>query len=211
MKVAQFTFNAFQENTYVLYDNSSECIIIDPGCNNVEEQETLIKFIDEHGLKPAKLVNTHCHIDHVLGNKFIADKYNLALEAHEGEVQVLDTCETVSNMYNIPYESSPPISVFIKEGTDYSFGESVLRTIFTPGHSPASLSFYCEADKILIAGDALFQGSIGRTDLPGGDYDTLIKNIKEKLLILPEDTIVYAGHGPSTTIGKEKTSNPFLV
>jgi len=126
-------------------------------------------------------------------------------------VPVLDTCETVSNMYNIPYEGSPLISVFIKEDTDYAFGESILKTIFTPGHSPASLSFYCEADKILIAGDALFQGSIGRTDLPGGDYDTLIKNIKEKLLILPEDTIVYSGHGPSTTIGREKISNPFLV
>jgi len=211
MKVAQFTFNAFQENTYVLYDNSGECVIVDPGCNNDEERQTLVKFIEDNGLKPAKLINTHCHIDHVLGNKFIAEKYGLTLEAHEGEVQVLNTCETVSKMYGIAYDGSPAIGSFIKEGIDYTFGDSTLRTIFTPGHSPASLSFYCEASKVLIAGDALFQGSIGRTDLPGGDYDTLIKNIKEKLLVLPEDVVVYSGHGPSTTIGNEKLTNPFLT
>ena len=211
MKVAQFTFNAFQENTYILYDNSLECVVLDPGCNNDEERKTLVKFIEDNNLKPTKLINTHCHIDHVLGNKFIAEKYDLQLEAHEGEAQVLGTCETVSNMYGIPYEGSPSIGKFIKEDTDYTFGESVLKTIFTPGHSPASLCFYCEADKILIAGDALFQGSIGRTDLPGGNYDLLIKNIKEKLLVLPEDVTVYSGHGPSTTIGREKMSNPFLT
>lgn len=211
MKVAQFTFNAFQENTYVLYDKSRECVIVDPGCNNDEERKTLVKFITDNDLKPTKLINTHCHIDHVLGNKFIADKYGLILEAHEGEAQVLATCDKVSQMYGIPYEGSPPIGAFIKEGIDYTFGESVLRTIFTPGHSPASLSFYCESAKVLIAGDALFQGSIGRTDLPGGNYDLLIKNIKEKLLILPEDVIVYSGHGPSTTIGNEKIANPFLT
>lgn len=211
MKVAQFTFNAFQENTYVLYDNSLECVIVDPGCNNDEERKTLVKFIEDNSLKPTKLINTHCHIDHVLGNKFIAEKYGLTLEAHEGEVQVLDTCETVSKMYGIPYDGSPAIGSYIKEDIDYPFGESILKTIFTPGHSPASLSFYCEASKVLIAGDALFQGSIGRTDLPGGDYDTLIKNIKEKLLVLPADVIVYSGHGPSTTIGVEKQTNPFLT
>jgi len=211
MQVAQFTFNSFQENTYVLYDNSLECAIVDPGCNSDEERKTLVDFIEEKGLKPTKLINTHCHIDHVLGNKFISEKYSLTLEAHEGEVQVLDTCDTVSRMYGIPYEASPPIGLFIKEDIEYKFGESILKTIFTPGHSPASLSFYCVAAKVLIAGDALFQGSIGRTDLPGGDYDTLIKNIKEKLLVLPEDVVVYSGHGPSTTIGNEKMSNPFLT
>lgn len=211
MKVAQFTFNSFQENTYILYDNSSECVIIDPGCSNDEERQKLVSFIDDNKLTPTKLVNTHCHIDHVLGNRFIADKYDLVLEAHEGEVQILDSCDTVSRMYGIPYEDSPPIGKFIEEDIDYHFGNSVLKTIFTPGHSPASLSFYCEAAKVLIAGDALFQGSIGRTDLPGGDYDTLISNIKTKLLVLPDDVIVYSGHGPSTTIGREKVSNPFLT
>lgn len=211
MKVAQFTFNAFQENTYVLYDDSSECIILDPGCNNESERQQLVKFIEDKELKPVKLVNTHCHIDHVLGNKFISEKYNLELEAHEGEIPVLAANDAVSGMYGIPYEKSPAIGKYIEADIDYLFGNSVLRTIFTPGHSPASLSFYEANSKTLIAGDALFQMSIGRTDLPGGDYDTLIKNIKEKLLVLPEDTIVYSGHGPSTTIGNEKANNPFLL
>jgi len=211
MEVAQFTFNAFQENTYVLYDESSECVIIDPGCNNNDEREQLVRFITDNHLKPVRLINTHCHIDHVLGNKFVADKYGLLLEAHEGEIPVLETNETVSSMYGIPYTKSPAIGKFIEEDIDYTFGNTVLRTIFTPGHSPASLSFYEASTKVLIAGDTLFQMSIGRTDLPGGDYDTLIRNIKEKLLILPEETIVYSGHGPTTTIGKEKATNPFLI
>lgn len=211
MKVAQFTFNAFQENTYVLYDDSLECIILDPGCNNESERKELVKFIEDHQLKPVRLVNTHCHIDHVLGNKFVADKYGLKLEAHKGEIPVLEANDMVSNMYGIPYEKSPAIGEYIEEDIDYAFGKTVLRTIFTPGHSPASLSFYESSSKVVIAGDALFQMSIGRTDLPGGDYDTLIASIKEKLLVLPEETIVYSGHGPATTIGNEKASNPFLT
>lgn len=211
MKVGQFTFNAFQENTYILYDDSSECVIIDPGCNNDSERNQLVQFIEDKNLKPVRLINTHCHIDHVLGNKFVAEKYGLELEAHEGEIPVLDANEMVSSMYGIPYDGSPAIGKFIDADIDYPFGNTILKTIFTPGHSPASLSFYESESKVLIAGDTLFQMSIGRTDLPGGDYDTLIRNIKEKLLVLPEDTTVYCGHGPSTTIGKEKTTNPFLI
>lgn len=211
MEVAHFTFNAFQENTYVLYDDSSECVIIDPGCNNDAERNKLVQFIEEKQLKPVKLINTHCHIDHVLGNKFVSEKYNLPLEAHEGEIPVLAANDTVSRMYGIPYDQSPDIEKFIESDIDYTFGNTTLRTIFTPGHSPASLSFYESTSKVLIAGDTLFQMSIGRTDLPGGDYDTLIRNIKEKLLTLPEETVVYSGHGPSTTIGNEKSANPFLT
>lgn len=211
MEVAQFTFNAFQENTYVLYDDSSECVIIDPGCNNDSERNKLVQFIEEKQLKPVKLINTHCHIDHVLGNKFVSEKYNLPLEAHEGEIPVLAANDTVSGMYGIPYDKSPDIEKFVESDIDYTFGNTTLRTIFTPGHSPASLSFYEATTKVLIAGDTLFQMSIGRTDLPGGDYDTLIRNIKEKLLTLPEETVVYSGHGPSTTIGQEKRANPFLT
>lgn len=211
MKVRQFTFNGFQENTYVLYDDSKECVIVDPGCNNDNERSALSSFIEENDLKPVRLINTHCHIDHVLGNKYVSEKYDLPLEAHEGEVKVLDSCIAVSTMYGIAYETSPPIAKYIEEGDVISFGDSSMTSIFTPGHSPASLSFYDAQDHILIAGDALFAGSIGRTDLPGGNFDLLIKNIKEKLLILPEETKVYSGHMQSTTIGHEKMTNPFLT
>lgn len=211
MKVRQFTFNGFGENTYVLYDDSKECIIIDPGCNNENERAALSSFIEENDLKPVRLINTHCHIDHVLGNKYVSEKYDLPLEAHEGETKVLDSCIAVSKMYGIAYEASPPIAKYIEEGDEIKFGNSSMTSIFTPGHSPASLSFYDAKDHILIAGDALFAGSIGRTDLPGGNFDLLIKNIKEKLLVLPEETKVYSGHMQSTTIGHEKMTNPFLT
>ena len=210
MEVKSFTFNAFAENTYVLYDNTKECIIIDPGCNNDQERNQLVQFLSENDLQPVRLINTHCHIDHVLGNKFISEKYELPLESHKGEVPVLDSCTMVSNMYQIPYDTSPKITKFLAEEDLIAFGDSELSILFTPGHSPASISFYHKDSGNLIAGDVLFQQSIGRTDLPGGDYDTLIASIKQKFFVLPNETVVYPGHGPSTTIGYEKEHNPFL-
>jgi glyoxylase-like metal-dependent hydrolase (beta-lactamase superfamily II) len=211
MKIASFTFNDFSENTYILYDDSLECLIIDPGCNNEEERKSLVSYIDSNNLVPSKLVNTHCHIDHVLGNSFVSDKYNLPLIAHQGEEVVLQSCDVVANMYGIPYSGSPAISEYLKEGDQLAFGTTVMDVLFTPGHSPASISFYNKDSGVLIAGDVLFQGSIGRTDLPGGDFNTLINSIKQKFFILPEDTTVYPGHGPKTTIGYEKQFNPFLT
>jgi len=210
MELQLFTFNAFQENTYVLYDETKECVIFDPGCNNQNEQNILVSFIDKQDLKPVRLINTHCHIDHVLGNQFISEKYQLPLEAHAGEVPVLEANVKVASMYGIPYNQSPPIAKYIEAGDTVEFGNSSLQTLFTPGHSPASISFFHETSKTLIAGDVLFNGSIGRTDLPGGNFDTLIKSIKEQFYPLGDDVTVYPGHGPSTTIGKEKLSNPFL-
>lgn len=211
VNVQQFTFNAFQENTFVIWDETKSCIIFDPGCATVMEQNQLSNFILQNGLSVTKLINTHCHIDHVLGNKFVSSTYGVALEAHKDEKPVLDACPMVSQMYGIPYtEISPDITVFLDEGDTVSFGNSSLEIFFTPGHSPASLSFYNEESKILIAGDVLFDGSIGRTDLPGGDHDTLIDMIKTKLMALPDDVRVYCGHGNSTTIGKERRTNPFL-
>ncbi len=210
--VAKFTFNPFQENTYVLYDDTKECIIIDPGCYHNDEKKELADFIEKEGLKPVRLINTHCHIDHVFGNHFISEKYNLPLEIHEGELPVLNTVPQVAMMYGIPF--GDPISTvenFIKDGDLIKFGNSSLQSIFTPGHSPASLSFFCEDAGFIIAGDVLFYGSIGRTDLPGGNFDTLISSIKEKLFPLGDDIEVYPGHGPKTTIGYEKQTNPFLV
>ena len=198
------------ENTYVLYDDSKQCIIVDPGCNTTQERNELKDFIKDHDLIPVKLVNTHCHIDHILGNAFVAETYHLVLCAHEGEKPVLESGQQVSAMYGIPYTPSPAIKEYLNEGQTIIFGNTTLTLFFTPGHSPASLCFYHEASKKIIAGDVLFQGSIGRTDLPGGDYDTLIRSIKTKLFTLPDDVIVYPGHGPTTTIGYEKKYNPFF-
>lgn len=211
MNVISITFNAFQENSYILYDETNECVIIDPGCSNSSEEQILVKTIEDHQLKPVRLINTHCHVDHIFGNQFVADKYGLELESHEGEVPVLDSAPQIAQMYGLGSISSPPITKFLNEGDTLSFGNTHLEVLFTPGHSPASISFYDEKNKILIAGDVLFQGSIGRTDLPGGNYDQLINNIKTKFLVLPDDVVVYSGHGPSTNIGFERANNPFLT
>jgi len=177
----------------------------------MHERQELINFIQREELKPVRLLNTHCHIDHVVGNKFVADTYNLGLEIHEGEVPVLDSLMSVAMMYGIPnVEKSPAPARFIETGEEITFGETVLKTLFTPGHSPASISFYCEKDSFVIAGDVLFQQSVGRVDLPGGDGPTLIKSIKEQLFPLGDDVKVYPGHGRATTIGEEKLGNPFL-
>lgn len=210
MQVQTFTFNDFSENSYILYAESKECVIIDPGCNNEAEQKALSEFISQNNLKPIHLLNTHCHIDHILGNKFVSDKYQLQLTSHKKEQAVLDVGQTTAMMYHIPYTKSPDITIFIDEGDQISFGNSVLDVLFTPGHSPASISFYNKEHHILIAGDVLFQGSIGRTDLPGGNFETLTRVIKSKFFTLPDETIVYPGHGGHTTIGIEKRTNPFF-
>ncbi len=210
MNIASFTFNDFSENTYVLSDDSGQCCIIDPGCNTPDEESQLIDYIESNNLTPVKLVNTHCHIDHVLGNKFIAEKYSLPLISHKGEQIVLDNMENVARMYGIAYKPSPNIAEYLDEGDVLKFGNTELEVLYTPGHSPASISFYHRSSNQLIAGDVLFQGSIGRTDLPGGDHATLIASITDKLLPLGDDVKVYCGHGPSTTIGAEKKHNPFL-
>ena len=210
MKIKKFTFNAFQENTYVLYDETKSCVIIDPGCNNTLEEESLSLFISDNNLKPTMLINTHCHIDHILGNAFVYKKYGLELSSHAGEKVVLQAGKITAQMYGIQYEESPEITIFYTDGDILSFGDSQLKVLYTPGHSPASISFYSEDAKMLIGGDVLFFGSIGRTDLPGGDHETLLESIRSKFFILPSDTVVYSGHGPETTIGREKSSNPFF-
>jgi glyoxylase-like metal-dependent hydrolase (beta-lactamase superfamily II) len=210
MNVHAFVFNDFYENTYLLYDESKECIIIDPGCNNATERKKLIDYVSLHNLKPVMLINTHCHIDHVLGNKYISDYYKLALYAHEIEKKVLAMQPTVATYYGINYDPSQEITGSLSEGTTISFGETTLKILFVPGHSPGHICLYHKESNQVIAGDALFKGSIGRTDLPGGDYDTLIRSISSELFTLPNETIVYSGHGESTTIGYEKEYNPFF-
>lgn len=211
LSVYHFTFNPFQENTYIIYNEEKRCIIIDPGMYNVHEEMMLDNFITSSGLKPEYLINTHCHIDHILGNTYCAEKYNLALHAHTLERGMMDMGRTSASLYGLKYTESVPISVFIDEKDTIRLGNDELKILFTPGHSPGSLSFYDEQGKFVIAGDALFRESIGRTDLPGGDHQTLIQAIREKLFTLPDQTIVYSGHGPGTTIGHEKLYNPFLA
>ena len=206
-----FTFNPFQENTYILYDETKDCVIIDPGCSNREEQNEMAEFIKEEGLKPVRLLNTHCHIDHVFGNSFIAKKYDLGLEIHKEDLQTLHSLPQVSHLYGLNAEESVEPSGFLAEGDQVKFGNSVLDIVFTPGHSPGSISFICREDKFVIGGDVLFYGSIGRTDLPGGDHETLLRSIREKLFVLDDDFAVFSGHGQETAIGFEKKHNPFLA
>lgn len=209
--VQALTFNPFQENSYVLFDESRECIIIDPGCYEKSEQDLLKNFVEENELKPVKLINTHCHIDHVLGNKFVAKNWNLSLEMHELDLPLLHSVKDYCTAYGFDhYDESPEPSVFLKEGEQVLFGNSALNILFTPGHAPGHICLHSPTQKFVIAGDTLFQMSIGRTDLPGGDYDTLMNSIKTVLMPLTEDTQVFCGHGPSTSIGFEKMNNPFL-
>jgi len=210
LKIDSFTFNPFQENTYVLSDESGECIIIDPGCYDAEEKEELAIFIDSKGLKPVKILLTHAHIDHVLGINFLAGKYGLPIVMNSIETELLKSASIYGQMWGIQVEPAPDPQEFLKDGDTFTFGKTELEVLFTPGHSPGSLSFYHRPTKQLIAGDVLFYGSIGRTDLPGGNFETLEKSIRTKLYTLEDDVIVYSGHGQSTTIGHEKHTNPFV-
>ncbi len=210
MKVTCITFNQFQENTYILHDDTNECVVIDPGCYEKYEREQLKKYIQDNNLKVVRLLNTHCHIDHVLGNKFVANTYNVDLEIHPDDEQTLRSVPVYAPAYGFPmYEEQLPAK-YLKEGDTVKFGNTELEVIFTPGHAPGHVVFYNRSEKILIGGDVLFNESIGRTDLPGGDFNTLIQSIKTKLFTLPDDVTVYCGHGPETSIGHEKKYNPFL-
>ena len=207
----KLTFGPFQENTYVIYDQTSECIVIDPGCSNAAERAELIKTIDSLGLKPVRLINTHCHVDHIPGNALIADTYHVGLEIHPNEVQVLSDAPSFAGIFQIEMSGDqPPIKAFINEGDEIKFGSTTLRTLLTPGHSPGSISFYNEIEGYVISGDVLFYRSVGRYDLPGADGSQLFQSITTKLMTLPDDVKVYSGHGPDTTIGSERRHNPFL-
>ena len=206
-----FIFNDFQENTYVLWDETNECAIIDPGCYYENEREDFKKFIEGKNLKPVLLVNTHCHLDHVFGNRWVKETFQIPFYAHCDDVFLLHGMAATARMYGFPVELSPDPDHFLNEGDEIKFGHASLKVLYTPGHSPGSVSLYSETENFVIGGDVLFQGSIGRTDLPGGNYETLMQSITGKLLMLPEKTKVYNGHGPVTTIGAEKRMNPFVL
>jgi glyoxylase-like metal-dependent hydrolase (beta-lactamase superfamily II) len=210
LTVKTFIFNPVQENTYVLYNEKKQCCIIDPGCYFEKEKQELKTFVQNSGLEPVLLLNTHCHLDHVFGNKFIYDTWSLKLHIHEKEKVVLDFAPASGEMWELPFENYAGELVFISEGSRIKVGSDELEIRYTPGHSPGHVCFYSEPDCFAISGDVLFNGSIGRTDLPGGDFDVLINSIQTQLFTMPDETKIYSGHGPMTTIGLEKMNNPFV-
>jgi len=209
--IKKFEFSPIQENTYLLYNEHKNCIIIDPGCYDNMEKSILSDFIIENGLKPLILLNTHCHLDHVFGNKYIFETYHLMPHIHPLEKELLAYAPVSGLMYNLPFDHYEGEVNFLEVGQLIKLDEDELKVLFTPGHSPGSVSFYCEKQQFVISGDVLFKNSVGRTDLPGGNHEVLIQSIKNQLLVLPDDTKVYSGHGGITTIEEERSNNPFLV
>ena len=208
--VKGFTFNPVQENTYILFNEQLVCGIIDPGCYFDAERKELVGFINEYKLSPNYLLNTHCHLDHVFGNQFIHDTYSLSLRLHSKEKIVLDYAPEAGRLWNLPFDPYKGPLLYIAENDIIKLGDDELKVLFTPGHSPGHVCFYCESQRFVIGGDVLFRMGIGRTDLPLGDTATLLRSIREKLFTLPDDVTVYPGHGQPTTIGFEKKNNPFL-
>jgi hydroxyacylglutathione hydrolase len=210
INVKVFTFNPVQENTYILYNEKGNAIIIDPGCYSENEQNSLYSFLTTNKLTPVQLINTHCHLDHVFGNKWVYDTFKTELYIHANEKPVLAYAPISGSQWGLNFDNYQGPLHFINEGDLIQLDDDKLSILFTPGHSPGSISFYCKEQNFVIAGDILFYESIGRTDLPGGNHATLLNSIREKLFVLPNETIVYNGHGPSTTIQHEKNYNPFL-
>jgi hydroxyacylglutathione hydrolase len=210
IQIQSFTFNPFGENTYVLYDETGEAIIIDPGCYEKREFDQLYDFIATHALKPVKVVNTHAHIDHVLGVSAVKRKYGIPFYLHPLDEPLLRAVKSYASNYGFVQFDEPEIEFKLNEGDEVTFGNSTLKTIFVPGHAPGHVAFVSEEDHFVIAGDVLFRQSIGRTDLPGGNFEVLINSIRTQLFTLPDDFAVYAGHMEPTTIGFEKRNNPFL-
>ena len=211
IQIKKFTFNLFSENTFVLWDDESlESAIVDPGCSDSSEENELENFITDNNLKVKYLINTHCHIDHILGCEFVKNKYNPAYYAPELDIPLLQNAKMQAIFVGMNFSISILPDEYLTENKNLYLGKSELSFLFTPGHTPGEFCIYINDIKSCISGDVLFYDSIGRTDLWGGNYDTLIKSINEKLLTLPDETIIYPGHGESSTIGREKNLNPFL-
>ena len=211
MKIKTFEFNMFPVNCYVIWDDTKEAAIIDPGCFYDEEKLKLKDFIIDKGLTVKHLLNTHLHLDHIFGNPFVLQEFGLSAEAHQADEFWIEEAPKQSRMFGFQLKEAPvPLGKYLHDGDLIQFGNTTLEAIHVPGHSPGSLVYYSKADSCLFSGDVLFQGSIGRADLAGGNFDELIDNICSRLFVLPNDTVVYPGHGAPTTIGAEKADNPFF-
>jgi len=211
LSIATFEFNPFQENTYVLYDETNEAVIVDAGCYDRDEQKELSDFIEEKKLTVKALWNTHSHIDHILGSYYVKDKYKVPMLIHRLDEQVLRAGKMSAQIYGIPGYTEATPDGYLNEGEVLKFGNQSFEVLFLPGHAPGHVGFYHPRQKVLMGGDVLFNRSIGRTDLPSGDFDTLIESIHKKIFTLPDDVVVYPGHGPTTTVGEEKVENPFCA
>ena len=211
LKVKKFTFNPFSENTYIVSDNLNNSVVIDPGCYHKAEQKELESYIVKNNLKLKSILHTHSHLDHMFGTSYISNKYNINVWIHSEDKITYDSFQKVCDLYSIPISNtSNPNPKYFSLNDTFQYGDINFKILFVPGHSPGHVAFYNKENNFVINGDCLFENSIGRTDLPGGDHGSLIKSIKEKLFQLPENTIVYCGHGNETTIEKEKSENPFL-
>ncbi|MEI7662998.1 MAG: MBL fold metallo-hydrolase [Bacteroidota bacterium] len=210
VKIKKFVFNSFMVNTYLLYDESGECLIVDAACYEPQEQEELKDFILINNLTPVRNLNTHCHIDHVLGNDFIARTFSVYPEYHKNSAAFFHTLTEIGASFGYKIDQVPEPKRFLVANETVLWGNSSLKVLFTPGHAEGSVCLYNEEDGFVVTGDVLFRDTIGRTDLPTGDFDQLMVSIKTRLLTLPDETVVYPGHGPETTIGYEKENNPFI-
>jgi len=210
MEVFRLVFSPIEVNTYILSDSSGQCAVIDCGCYDRIEFERLTDFLSSKKLIPSLLINTHCHLDHIFGNGMFLEKYGLGTLCHKDEEGNRKDSIHIASVFGMKMEIPPEPTGLIDEGSIVSFGNTEMKVLFVPGHSSGSLAFYSEKDRIVFTGDALFAGSIGRTDLRGGDYDTLIQSIRQKLFSLPPDTLVYPGHGEPTSIGDEMKTNPYF-
>jgi glyoxylase-like metal-dependent hydrolase (beta-lactamase superfamily II) len=210
LKIAPFTFSPIQENTYVVYDGLGHAALVDPGCYTARERDTLSQFIQTNKLNISLLLLTHGHLDHVFGLKWAAESFGLVPRIHPNETGVLAFAKTAGDMWGLPFDAYEGKTDAVKAGDELCLGIHTLEVIEVPGHSPGHVCFYNQAQHFLLGGDVLFKGSIGRTDLPGGSHEQLLKNIREKLFTLPGDTVVYPGHGAPTTIEEEREENPFF-
>lgn len=210
LQIHSAVFNPFSENTYVIYNECNQCWIVDPGMYDPEEVRKLRDFIESKGLKPQAVINTHAHIDHIFGVQAMIDAYQIPFYVHQRETPVLASAASSAMMFGLSFSGAPEVTGFLNVDEPMTLGTDQIELRLAPGHSPGSVVFYYAGGNWAIGGDVLFAGSIGRSDLPGGDMDTLLASIRTQLYTLPEGTIIYPGHGPETTIGEEKRSNPFV-
>src|ERR1035437_741506 len=210
MKIYKFVFSQIEVNTYILVDDSGDCAIIDCDCYEKQESEELENFIKEKGINPVLLLNTHCHLDHIFGNSFVLEKYGLRTFSSELDELNRKNASQHAMLFGLTMDTPPEPAGFISDNQIVTFGTTELKALHVPGHTSGSLAFYSEKNNCVFTGDALFSGSIGRTDLQGGNYETLIRSIKNKLFVLPPSTVVYPGHGNETTIEREMKTNPFF-
>lgn len=210
MQIKTFCFNPFSENTYIIFNEAGSSWIVDPGCSDQSEEKELLDFIGDHKLRLEALLLTHAHIDHILGNDFIYREFGLKPIMHSNELGLLRSAAALAQMYGIPYSKSEEPERFLEDKEVLKLGDQNWECILCPGHSPGSICFYNKTEEVLIGGDVLFNGSIGRTDLPGGDHDGLLRNIRNRLFVLDPKTIVLPGHGEPTTIRHEMETNPFF-